>query len=831
MMNLLIALFTALACMPTAGQEPPKAAPPARGSANSDASYRVLRDGKPADAYLVENVVLDRDAATITLTSGSVGFLPPVLGRQAIAVFTGDGHFQLTPAPAPAGAKGRAIAAAVNEDFKSVLFYFTDDTANEIRSQAKASPADLKNESELQRFRSQLRSRVETPRTFMEAEMFGSRIPNLEARILAELYDPQHAGSFMAVIHGSKHTHMRFLVRPQGALPSLGPEEVALLNVDPVGQQDGLLYLSHWQREVRDQTASSNEEKRQIAPEHYQMDVHIGRSDRLSATTSVRFKALRSGDRVIAFSMLPNLRVSRVTADGDGADYIQEAAKEDGALAVILPQPAVEGHTYTVEFQYEGDKVIRKEGSGNFSVGARENWYPAGMPFRDRASYDITFHAPKNATVVSVGTPVGEKRDGGEVVSQWKSDEPLPVAGFNLGDFKKKSLAEGAAQSAIDVYASAELPDFLKASTDNTLADLGAHTDLGTAASSSITVTPSSMAQNVLVDAANAVRLYTQWFGPAPYGRLAVTQQPAFDFGQSWPGLVYLPVSAFLDPTVRWRLLGRANFGFSREFVNVVTAHEVAHQWWGHMVGEASWHDVWMSEGFSDFSAALFLEATQPGTDLAAKFWESERKRLLDKNEFGYRANDAGPLWWGELSGSSKNEDAGQAITYGKGALVLRMLRSLMQDRQTGDKDFIGMMQDFAATYHGKCASTEDFQAIVEKHMRPDIDLDHNGRMDWFFQEWVYHNEIPGYRLEYSVSNADDGKALLSLKISQQDVSQSFKMRVPVYVDYDGKLMKMGTVPIVGSSTFETTIKLVKQPRRVLINADDEVLATSVAQK
>jgi hypothetical protein len=141
------------------------------------------------------------------------------------------------------------------------------------------------------------------------------------------------------------------------------------------------------------------------------------------------------------------------------------------------------------------------------------------------------------------------------------------------------------------------------------------------------------------------------------------------------------------------------------------------------------------------------------------------------------------------------------------------------------------MLHDFAATYRGKCASTEDFQRVVEKHMRPDLDLDHNGRMDWFFREWVYGSEIPSYHLDYTVSDAEDGKALLSLKISQQGVSPSFKMRVPVYIDYDGRLLKMGTVPIVGSTTFEANMKLVKRPRRVSINADDEVLAATAPQK
>jgi hypothetical protein len=824
------ALF-ALGCLLAQGQDLSKSPAPVSGIANSDPNYRALRDGKPADSYAVSGIVLERDAATIGLDSGSIAFLPAVLGRQAIAIFTGEGRFHFSPIPAPASTRGRVFSApAMDEEFNAALFYFTDGTADEIRAKAKPGPPDTKNDAELQRFRSQTRSRVETPRSFMEAEMSGARIPNLEAQVLAELYDPAHAGSFTALIHGSKHSRLRFLLRPEGALPSLGPEEVALLNIDPAGQQDGLLYLAHTAREIRDQTASSDEEKRQIAPEHYQMDVHIGRSDRLSATTSLRFKALRSGDRVIAFTMLPNLRVSRATLNGVPADYIQEGAKEDGALALILPQPAVEGGAYTVEFQYEGDKVIRKEGSGNFSVGARENWYPAVSPFRDRATFDIAFHAPKGTTVISVGNPAAEKREGGDAVTRWTSEEPLAVAGFNFGDFKKKSRSDDSIKYSIDVYASSELPDFLKAATDNKLAEMGPHDGLDSG-TGSVAATPSSMAENVLVDSVNAMRLYTQWFGPAPFGRLAVTQQPAFDFGQSWPGLIYLPVSAFLDPTVRWRLLGRSTFRFSSEFVNVVTAHEVAHQWWGHTVGWTSWHDEWLSEGFADFSAGLFLEATQPGTDAAAKYWASERKSVLDKNEFGYRANDAGPIWWGELSGSAKNSNAGEALTYAKGALVLRMLRSLMQDRQAGDKYFVDMLHDFAATYRGKCASTEDFQRVVEKHMRPDLDLDHNGRMDWFFREWVYGSEIPSYHLDYTVSDAEDGKALLSLKISQQGVSPSFKMRVPVYIDYDGRLLKMGTVPIVGSTTFEANMKLVKRPRRVSINADDEVLAATAPQK
>ena len=45
-------------------------------------------------------------------------------------------------------------------------------------------------------------------------------------------------------------------------------------------------------------------------------------------------------------------------------------------------------------------------------------------------------------------------------------------------------------------------------------------------------------------------------------------------------------------------------------FVDEVTAHEVAHQWWGHVVGWASYRDQWISEGFATFSAGLYLQGT-----------------------------------------------------------------------------------------------------------------------------------------------------------------------------------------------------------------------------
>ncbi len=786
-----------------------------------DANYRALRDGKLAESYLTENIILQRDAASLTLKTGEISFLTPVLSRPAVAVFNGEGHFHLKPASPTEAARVRFTtgAAEIEEDFDAALLYFADGTAEEVRKQAKAGTVSAKSEAELQKFRSQLRSHNEN----------SGGIRNLDALVLGELYNPAQAGSFIAVLHGRKHSQLRFLIRAGGALLSMGPEEIALINVDPGESQSGVWYLSHSMAELQAHTANSGEEKRPIAPEHYQMDVHVARNDRLAAKVSMKFKALRDGDRVLPFTLLPNLRVSAVSVDGVPAAFIQEGVKQDAAFSVVVPQATVKDHEYTAVFEYEGDKVIFKEGSGNYSVGARENWYPGVSMLRDRATYDITFHSPKRMTLVGVGQLASERKDGDETVSEWKSDEPLAVAGFNFGEFKKKVRSDETTKYALEAYATTQPPDWLKGATQTI--EVGPHAGVEDS-NSEMVLTPSAMADHVLVDALNAVRLYTQWFGPAPFGRLAVTQQPAFDFGQSWPTLVYLPISAFLDPTQRWQLLGRNTFSFSKEFVNVVTAHEVAHQWWGHTVGWASYHDQWLSEGFADFSAALFLEATDPKGNSGPQFWESERKQVLEKNEFGNRANDVGPVWMGQRLESAKAVGAYQSITYAKGAFILNMLRNLMQDRQSGDRPFIEMMHDYVTTYRGKSASTEDFQRIAEKHMTADLNLEGNGKLDWFFQEWVYGTEVPSYRLEYTLTDADGGKTLLTAKVSQQDVSPSFKMRVPLYVDYDGRLVKLGTVPMAGTSTTnEIKLPLSKRPRRVLVNAGNDVLATVTVQR
>jgi len=318
------------------------------------------------------------------------------------------------------------------------------------------------------------------------------------------------------------------------------------------------------------------------------------------------------------------------------------------------------------------------------------------------------------------------------------------------------------------------------------------------------------------------LQLCAYFFGRSPYEDIYITEQPDFNFGQSWPNLVYLPISAYTDSTQRWMLFGGINSKFTG-FVQEVKPHEVAHQWWGHAVGWASYHDQWLSEGFAEFSAGLFLQgAFKNWQKDYLDFWDRLRQRILEKNNFGVAPNDAGPLWMGLRLISPHTENAYQNVTYPKGAYVLQMLRSMMY--KDGDTAFIEMMHDFVEQHRDRPASTESFKAVTEKHMTKEMDLQGNGRLDWFFNEWVYGTQVPRYRFAYHLSPVDGNKVKLHMTIAQSEVDEHFAMLVPVFADFGNSMVRIRQVGIAGNTTRSWDVFLPRQPKKVVLNAYKEIL-------
>jgi aminopeptidase N len=141
------------------------------------------------------------------------------------------------------------------------------------------------------------------------------------------------------------------------------------------------------------------------------------------------------------------------------------------------------------------------------------------------------------------------------------------------------------------------------------------------------------------------------------------------------------------------------------------------------------------------------------------------------------------------------------------------------------------MMQDFVKTYSGSAASTEDFKAMVEKHMTADMKSIGDGKMDWFFDEYVYGTALPTYALDYSFENSADGDVVLNFKITQSNVDDRFHMLVPIYLELaDGRTVNLGRARMIGNKTVEEKVPikgLKDKPRRALLNYMDDVLASN----
>ncbi len=83
-------------------------------------------------------------------------------------------------------------------------------------------------------------------------------------------------------------------------------------------------------------------------------------------------------------------------------------------------------------------------------------------------------------------------------------------------------------------------------------------------------------------------------------------------------------------------------------------------------------------------------------------------------------------------------------MVYSNGGFIRHMLRQMIFDaRNGGDAGFQAMMQDFVRQNLNRTATTEGFQRVVEQHMTPAMNLAGNGKMDWFFSEWVYGTALP----------------------------------------------------------------------------------------
>lgn len=774
---LCVMTFMAAVCSPVRAQS----------SANSDPSYIALRNiGLGSEAVRVTNFDLKRDAGTFRLNSGTICFVPLVNERVTGAVFMGDGIFLLTP---PDETERKSLKFLTKEDefsekFDQLVLRFTDSTYEEIKKAGTPASSDC--------YAGLLKDSQNVTRHKIKH--------NLEKDLLAEVLSPEPRGLFFAFIHGKRY------------------DDKEIYSLDPNENADQVDFWTYDENKWGDWASFSFTEPhprgsvgQTIRIDRHELDTSLEKNGTLSGKATTTFISKRNGLRVVPFSLFHSLRVQSVTSNGQPLSFIQEDKNDDADFAVIVPKPLAAGESFTITTSYSGKDAVINEGNGNYYPVARHNWYPnsASFAFGEYASYDMIFHIPKGMKIAATGSLVSETNDGGQNITVWKSEAPQTVAGFNFGRFKVEEGKLEKPPVTIRSFANEEPPNWVHSVQQAGSAMLG-------------NMNTTLLNKKALAEGALAVQLYTEFFGPSSFAHIQITQQTACNYGQSWPGLVWVPICYYFDTTVR-HLLGMD--AGDRGYWKVVTPHEVAHQWWGHTVGFSSGRDQWMSEGFADMSASLYLTMIEKDPKKFLTFWNDERQLLLERDAQGYRPIDVGPLTMGYRANNSRTgEGITRRLIYPKGAYVLHMIRMMMHDSRAGDQPFKETMRDFVNTYRGKSASTEEFKMMVEKHMTRGMDLDGNHKMDWFFNQYVYGTGIAQYSFHTTLEPTPDGKTHLKGELRRTGVPESWKDAIPLYAHVGDKIFRLGTISATHSNE-PLDFTLPGKVDRVAINEYDDVLA------
>jgi Peptidase family M1 domain/Carboxypeptidase regulatory-like domain len=791
------------------------------GLANSNSTYHALRDVGLADTFAAENVTMPMDVGTFQFTHGTFTPLAPVSGFITGVVFVGQGHFSLKPVSTIDinELKRRAQSETVEQDFSEVVFRFSPKMYQAFAGKfglKTATPPEAA--AALDHFRHKVRDRHEIPIGLTQGIFEGETMDNVDADVLAAVMNPQHPQFLNCYIRGAQHHDLRFFIRTRvGALPQLdSSEEVGLVNFNGDELDDGVWYSNHLLTELQAHTANSLEDRRIFSAKKYTMEVVVAKNNHLFTRAVISYSPLLPGERVMKFALLPNLRVVRVTSDdGKDIEFVQEDRKHDGSFYAILDKAFDVGSEHTIAVEYAGDKVLYDAGNGSYYVSARDSWYPnlGGGGFGEKSLYDITYKVAHGNVVIGVGDLKDSGTEEGFAVTHWVTPVPVSVAGFNIGQYIRTEYPDDITHYKIAGYYLSDLPSNIPRS------------------SILQSMAPKSMTQYVLDQTRAQMQICTNFFGKGPYETVNITEQPNMNFGQSWPTLVYLPIMAYFDSTQRWMAFGSINDSLTG-FVREVTPHEVAHQWFGHGATPASYHDEWLSEGFAEFAAGLFMQYSQPKWQHDyTEFWERQKKRIMESKNYG-ASNDAGPIWLGMRLVSPKNEQAYNDVVYAKGAFVMSMLRSLLYDdhptdaKTNRDQLFMDVMHEYMAEHATHPASTESFRAIVNKHVPKAVDLQGNGRLDWFFAEWVYGTAVPKYEFHYEVApnTSGSGGFRVHCTLTQSAVDEHFAMFVPVFVDWGEGMRRMGQIPVAGNNSHSVDFVMDKQPKKVAINIYKDIL-------
>lgn len=230
-------------------------------------------------------------------------------------------------------------------------------------------------------------------------------------------------------------------------------------------------------------------------------------------------------------------------------------------------------------------------------------------------------------------------------------------------------------------------------------------------------------------------------------------------------------------------------------FERSLTAHELAHQWWGNHVTCGSWADIWINEGFASYSEYLMLENLYS--------FNTAQTNMNDVHT-NVMSQPGGSTWVAD----SLNESAifSGRLVYDKGGAIVHTLRYLVDD----DAAFFELLKGFQIAFANSTATGLEFKSYAEQATGLDLTD--------FFNQWYFGEGYPTYSVQYNATGTDVN-VLISQTVSRPAVTPLFTNPVDVRIVRSGGLGD--TIVRVNITSAQTVATISGIENFVAVNAVD----------
>ncbi|WP_350445941.1 M1 family metallopeptidase [Anaeromonas gelatinilytica] len=365
--------------------------------------------------------------------------------------------------------------------------------------------------------------------------------------------------------------------------------------------------------------------------------------------------------------------IKNVLINGDEVNYTI-LGEGKTILKLDLKEKLEPGEKINIEMEYTAKLPSAQDrfgyGDKTYNFG---NWYPIaavydddgwnldpyysiGDPFySDVSNYNVEIIAPKEMEIASSGNILSEKNKGKNKV--WKIESQLmrDFAWVASEEFEK--IVKNHDGTSIKLY-------FLE----------GVKEEVKKAAIDYST---------------KSIDHFNNIYGKYPYGQYSVVQT-SFPSGMEYPGIVYIGEDYYNKNT-----LGS---------LEIIIAHETAHQWWYGVVGNDEIDESWLDESLATYSEYLYAYE-EYDEDVSKDYYEKSIENNYEISK-DYIEDNTVVKSLDEFNGW---DDYGP-LAYSRGAMMIYDI-----ENKYGKKELYKIFQEYFKEYSFKNATTEDFIDIIKR--------------------------------------------------------------------------------------------------------------------